>query len=761
MTGPDLFRPELFRPQDPADRVRLEDLLKREQRLQVSDRLMPQLAELVRSLNPSRKFDKTELEAAARAHAGDTPLHLYGVWVYYPWSHRLVHLLDEQEFALVRTDRNRNKITREEQAVLGRQRIGVIGLSVGQSVALTLALERGFGELRLADFDTLDLSNLNRIRSGVHHLGVNKAVNVAREIAELDPFLKVTLFQQGLRPETMDDFFTGDGKLDILVEECDSVDIKILARQKAKELGIPVIMDTSDRGLIDVERFDLEPERPILHGLVDHLDLSLAAKAKTNEEKLPFVIPVLGLDTLSTRMKASMLEIENSVLTWPQLASSVTMGGAMVAELCRRVALGQPLPSGRWFIDLDDLITGGGPAKSTSPVPERRFPELTEAGLQHLVGSLDLSPAPRPFSAEQARSIVEAAVHAPSAGNLQPWRFIHHAGRILVVHDQARGSSQLDGGQLIPSIDLGTAVENMVLRAAELGLPTTAEIHTEPGTERLIAEVSAAEGQARPDPLHAHLTQRCTNRRKATGGPFAPAAMEALAKAVTAIPGCQVHFATGPDLLHRAAAAVGAAERMRVLNPIGHQELLEGEIRWSQSEALTSRDGLDLPTLELKLAEQVGFRVARDQKAIALLREWNGGKGFMKGALDGIRSGSAVALVSVPRNDRRALLDGGRAVQRLWLQATAEGLSAHPVSAPLLLAHHVRHGGGSGFDPNERDELLRLFRETCAIFAMTDREPVFMLRLGLAEPPTERSLRRPVESMFQSFSHVPSHPTAH
>ncbi|HPF91885.1 MAG TPA: hypothetical protein PLL57_14590, partial [Flavobacteriales bacterium] len=71
------------------------------------------------------------------------------------------------EFALVRTDRNRNKITREEQAILSSKKVGVIGLSVGQSVSLTLALERSFGEIRLADHDTLELSNLNRIRSGV------------------------------------------------------------------------------------------------------------------------------------------------------------------------------------------------------------------------------------------------------------------------------------------------------------------------------------------------------------------------------------------------------------------------------------------------------------------------------------------------------------------------------------------------------------------------------------------------------------------
>ena len=87
----------------------------------------------------------------------------------------------------MRTDRNRNKFRPEEQARLTGKRVGIIGLSVGQSVALTMALERTAGELRLADFDRIELTNLNRIRSRAHAIRMNKAVNVAREIAEIDP----------------------------------------------------------------------------------------------------------------------------------------------------------------------------------------------------------------------------------------------------------------------------------------------------------------------------------------------------------------------------------------------------------------------------------------------------------------------------------------------------------------------------------------------------------------------------------------------
>ena len=118
-------------------------------------------------------------------------------WIYYPWRRCLVRLLGPSAFRALRLDRNRNKITLEEQAKLECLRIGVVGLSVGHSIAYLLALEGICGELRLADFDTIELSNLNRIPASVLDLGINKAVAVSRRIAELDPYLNVHAVTEG------------------------------------------------------------------------------------------------------------------------------------------------------------------------------------------------------------------------------------------------------------------------------------------------------------------------------------------------------------------------------------------------------------------------------------------------------------------------------------------------------------------------------------------------------------------------------------
>src|SRR5262249_28977285 len=156
--------------------------------------------------------------------------------------------------------------------------------SVGQSVALTMALEGVGGSFRLADFDTLGLSNLNRLRAGVHDLGVNKAVLAARQLFDLDPYLDVQIFPNGITDAHLEAFCTAGGPPALLVEEWDALCAKVRRREEARHRRIPVVMDTSDRGMIDVERFDREPGRPLFHGLAGPIRADLLKGLPTKDK---------------------------------------------------------------------------------------------------------------------------------------------------------------------------------------------------------------------------------------------------------------------------------------------------------------------------------------------------------------------------------------------------------------------------------------------------------------------------------------------
>jgi hypothetical protein len=207
----DTCYPVFYRLSDSVEKEQFNKLLKEKPHLFVFDELQSQLEELIKSRNPKIVFKKEQLTKAAQEYMGQKVWSEYGVWVYYPWANRIVHILDEEEFVLVRTNRNQYKITNEERELLSKKKIGVIGLSIGQSVAITMAMERIFGELRIADFDILELSNMNRIRTGTGNLCISKVVLVAREIAEIDPFLKVTCYKEGLSEDNINDFFQKEG----------------------------------------------------------------------------------------------------------------------------------------------------------------------------------------------------------------------------------------------------------------------------------------------------------------------------------------------------------------------------------------------------------------------------------------------------------------------------------------------------------------------------------------------------------------------
>ncbi|ATL49775.1 hypothetical protein COR50_08150 [Chitinophaga caeni] len=352
---PQEFKPVFFRIQDPEQKAALLQLVNDHPHIKIYDEIDSQLRELMKITHPTRPLSDQETREAIQKHLGSTSREEYGVWVYFPWLHKVVHIVDEDEYIHLRTSRNMHKITAEERDILKTKKIGVIGLSVGQSIALTLVMERLCGEIRLSDFDALELTNMNRIRAGVHNLGLPKVIIAAREIAEIDPFIKVTCYPGGATEENLDDFFSKDGQIDILVEECDGIDIKIISRIKAKALGIPVVMEMNDRGMLDIERYDLTPDYPMMHGLIPDIEPE-KLRHLSNEEKVPILGPMVDMHNMSPRMKYSLGEIGKTITTWPQLASSVVLGGAMVADTCRRILLGQLQSSGRYYVDFEKLI---------------------------------------------------------------------------------------------------------------------------------------------------------------------------------------------------------------------------------------------------------------------------------------------------------------------------------------------------------------------------------------------------------------------
>ena len=297
---------------------------------------------------PKYKYDERSVEDLVHEHLKGQNIDEYGLWIYYPWKNCIVHTLPEDEFIELRTSRNIYKITKEERINLSGKVIGVIGLSVGKSIATTVAMERICGELKLADFDVIEMSNLNRLQGGITNIGLLKTVLTAREIAEIDPFIKVTCFHEGISENNIDAFLN-QNKLDLLVEECDDLYVKLLSRLKSKEYKIPVVMHTSDSGMVDIERFDTEINYDVFHGKLNDLSCDIQNRSEVNHHKKIILEQMIDFENLSLEMKKSFEEIGKTINSWPQLASDVIAGAGMVTQIAREIMLKKTIESGRYF----------------------------------------------------------------------------------------------------------------------------------------------------------------------------------------------------------------------------------------------------------------------------------------------------------------------------------------------------------------------------------------------------------------------------
>lgn len=356
-----------FIPKDNADRksykplklIHDKDFTKQIRRLNkryqaqpvVVDQYLVQLEELFLLRNPKYRFStdyKEGFENFLQQHASSKPLSNKGHWFYFPWSNTVVHFLQDSWHQELRTGRNRNLINLEEQLKFYNSTIGILGMSVGSHVALTIAMTGGARHIKLADPDALSGSNLNRIRTGFVNLEIPKTIAVARQIYEINPYAIVEIYPEGLTGSNIQNFLKGSGKLDLLVEEMDNPYFKLEVRVHARKYGIPVIMaaDNADSIIVDVERFDKNKKLPLLHGILGKIT---PRDFKHLEPKnLPNVLAKMAGANFSTvRMLESVMQVGKTLYSWPQLGNAATLCGAVLTYLARSIVIGARVPSGR------------------------------------------------------------------------------------------------------------------------------------------------------------------------------------------------------------------------------------------------------------------------------------------------------------------------------------------------------------------------------------------------------------------------------
>jgi adenylyltransferase/sulfurtransferase len=131
------------------------------------------------------------------------------------------------------------QIGEEGQKKLSNSTVGIVGAGGLGSPILYYLAAAGVGNLRIVDFDTLDISNLNRqILHNENRIGQNKAESAYQTLRELNSAINILHLGKKISESNIEEVFSG---CDLLIDAVDNIETRLLINKFSIETKIPAI----------------------------------------------------------------------------------------------------------------------------------------------------------------------------------------------------------------------------------------------------------------------------------------------------------------------------------------------------------------------------------------------------------------------------------------------------------------------------------------------------------------------------------------
>lgn len=335
------------------------------------------------------------------------------------------------------------------------------------------------------------------------------------------------------------------------------------------------------------------------------------------------------------------------------------------------------------------------------------------------------------------KDILQAGLLAPSADNHHRLRFEPTTEGVLLWSEAAHLAGLNGYKRTLDLVSLGAVIENMALRASAHNLTSSVELFPNNQAD-LVARILFQSTPIAPDPLHAAIPMRHTNRRFFKGPPENLATLQHIGDAARIIPGCSLDWLDSPEQRSKVLRLIRLAEGERFHNPILHTELFENirfEIGWHQ----TCDEALPPGALEVEAPLRLFFRLMRHWPVMRILNLVGAYKqlGWRAGDLP-CRFSPHLGIISASSLADHDQINAGRAFERVWLTALKHGLALQPMPAFVLYTQKCEINQGIP-DPLQKhlhaglDELV------------PGKTPLMAFRMGRAKNPSLVSGRNPLE----------------
>jgi hypothetical protein len=338
-------------------------------------------------------------------------------------------------------------------------------------------------------------------------------------------------------------------------------------------------------------------------------------------------------------------------------------------------------------------------------------------------------------------AILQAAIRAPSGDNSQPWKLLIDDDQIKVINLPDRDISLYNYRQRASLVAHGALIENILITSSYLGYRAAVRTFPDKSSPDLVAAIALEKSEAADEPLYPFISRRGTNRKPYSSVPLTAEEKSGLSNAARFVPGGKLRLIDDPEKRRLIAGALGINDRLVFENPDLHKFLFD-HIRWTEKEAAETGDGLDIKTLELAIPQALGFRLLKSWSLMRKLSKLGVPKFIAKQAEGLCLSSSAIGAVIVDENTDEAFINGGRLMQRVWLEATRLGLSLQPTTGIAFLLQRVLAGEKRGLSTAQIGLIQNAYERIGSAFALGAGETVVMLfRTGRSRPPSARSQR--------------------
>lgn len=148
-------------------------------------------------------------------------------------------------------------IGNENLEKLKNSHIIIFGLGGVGGASLESLVRAGIGELSIVDFDTVDMTNLNRqIITTQNSIGKLKAEVARDRMLSINPDVKINIFAEKFSKENANTFFKNK-KYDYIIDAIDLITHKLNLIEYATQNKIPIISSMGTGNKIDPTKFEV------------------------------------------------------------------------------------------------------------------------------------------------------------------------------------------------------------------------------------------------------------------------------------------------------------------------------------------------------------------------------------------------------------------------------------------------------------------------------------------------------------------------